>query len=173
MPGLAVPVPYQWQVGDTGNAALLNAQLFNGLTFLLNPPLFLAQQSSAQSFASGVLVAMTWPTPTIDTYGGWASGSPTRYTPTVPGYYSVTGTVACVANATGNRDAIISKNGTAIAQVSTLAATVADSTNVQVSTVVYCNGTTDYVEVYGVQRSGTPLTTVTGTTQVSVVWIHT
>ncbi len=176
MPGLAIPVPYQWQVGDTGNAALLNAQLFNGLTFLLNPPLAVYAQSASQTFTTGgSAVALTWGTPTADTYGGYNAANPTRYTAQVPGWYQITVGVSVGANATGNRDIEIHKNGvtTAIAQNVGAAPTTTNNYAGDASGLVYLNGVTDYVEGCFFQSSGASLSTIITATYLNALWIHT
>lgn len=173
MTGLAVPIPYTWQPADTGNAALLNAQIRDPMTFLLNPPAFSAAQTSVQSIANATIVALTWPTPTLDTYGGWASGTPTRYTPQVPGYYDIAATYAAAPNGTGNRDILVNRNGTNIAQCSMPTPSSADDTCIQVTApLVLFNGTTDYFEIAVVQRSGGALNTVITLTQVDCKWSH-
>jgi hypothetical protein len=172
--GLAIPTPYQWQVGDTGNAALLNAQIYNGLTYLLNPPIATLAQTSVQALTSSVVTALTWPTPTVDTYSGWASGTPTRYTPQVQGYYLCVGNVGFAANATGARDAQICKNGTGTV-INEVAVGNAGTFNsiVSVTSLVFCNGSSDYLELYADQNSGSSLNTVVGgRTSFTIMWIH-
>lgn len=173
MTGLAVPIPYTWQPGDTGNAAILNAQIRDPVTFLLNPPAFTAAQTSVQSIANASTIQLIWPTPTLDTYGGWASGTPTRYTPQVAGYYDIAATYGCVANATNDRDILVQRNGSTIAQQSLTAATASDTTCIQVvAPLVFFNGTGDYFEIAVVQRSGGALNTVIALTQVSAKFSH-
>ncbi|MFC1410517.1 hypothetical protein ACEZCY_14760 [Streptacidiphilus sp. N1-12] len=173
MGGLAVPIPYNWAVGDIGNMALLDAQIRDPMTFFLNVPIFSTAQTAVQSIATGSLITLTWPAPPIDTYGGWAAGAPTKYTPQVPGYYEIDAVYQAAANATGDRLALIQKNGTTIAQVSGPAATASDSTGVPVrAPLVACNGTTDFIEIVAVQRSGVALNTVVALTQFSAKWVH-
>lgn len=174
MAGLAVPIPYQWQVGDTGNAALLNAQLYNGLTYLLNPPAASYQQTSGQSLTSGSVTPITWPTPVLDLYGGYSAGTPTRYTGQVAGYYLISGSVSVAPNATGNRIAEIHKNGSgsAVVQGAVPAAGAANSTTVPVTGFVFLNGSTDYIELDGFQSSGGPLSTTASVTSLNIFWVH-
>jgi hypothetical protein len=170
---LAIPTPYQWQVGDTGNAALLNSQIYNGLTYLLNPPIATLVQTSVQALTTSVTTAMTWPTPAVDTYSGWASGTPTRYTPQVQGYYLAVGNVGFAANATGARSAQVAKNGATVAnEVSLASAGSVFNTIVGVTSLVFCNGTTDYLELNADQNSGGPINTVVSRTSFTIMWIH-
>lgn len=174
MSGLAIPTPYQWQVGDTGNAALLNSQIYNGLTYLLNPPIATLVQTSTQSLTSSVVAAMTWPTPAVDTYSGWASGTPTRYTPQVQGYYLAIGNIgfASTTSAPGARSAQIVKNGATVVNEVSLGNAAAFNTIVGVASLVFCNGTTDYLELNGDQNSGNPIVTVVSRTSFTIMWIH-
>ncbi|MEY9937286.1 hypothetical protein [Streptacidiphilus sp. MAP5-3] len=168
MTGLAPPVPYQWNVGDVATAALLDAQLYTGLTFLLNPPMFEAVQT-----ATGTLItssASSW-TPInfadaagiiADTYGGWSSSTPSRYTAQTPGWYWVSGTICFPNNATGNRGIRIAKNGNAVQGTGTLVGGAASGQDTAIATPlrkIYLNGTGDYIEVHGTQTSGSSLTT--------------
>lgn len=173
MTGLAVPIPYTWQVGDAATAALLNAQVRDSVTYLLNPPAFTAAQTSTQSIPTGAITTLTWPTPTVDTYGGWASGTPTRYTPQVAGYYDIAATYAAAVNGTSNHDVLVQKNGSTIAQQSLPAAASPDTTCIQVAVpLVSFNGTTDYFEIAVVQRTGGALVTVVSLTQVGARFSH-
>ncbi|WP_329564656.1 hypothetical protein [Kitasatospora sp. NBC_01266] len=175
MSGVAPPVPYSWSVGDVGSAALLNAQLYTGLTFLLGPPVALYQQTTAQSLASGGIPAITWPTPTIDSYGGYNAANSTRYTPQQAGWYLFLASVSYAANATGGRVCNITKNGGAAASGQGAAGNATSSYNTTMAAwaLVYCNGTTDYVETYASQNSGSALNTIVGVTQFMALFVHT
>jgi hypothetical protein len=181
--GISPPVPYQWSVGDVATAALLNAQLFTGLSFLLNPPMFEAVQATTKTtVASGT----SWTALNFsdaagilsDTYGGWSSSSPTRYTAQVPGWYWVSGGACFVTNSTGNRGVRIAKNGTGYQGGGTIIGGAAVSQDTAIATPVrkvYLNGTTDYVEIHCLQTSGANLSTdITGDvcSYVSVFFAH-
>lgn len=143
------------------------------ITFLQNYPIMLAQQATLQTIANASIVAITWPTPSVDNFSGWASGNPTRYTPQVPGYYAVTGQINWVFNATGGRYTLIYKNGVAVAQASAMPPSVTDTSSVQAYwPLIHCNGTTDYLEIYGLQRSGGNLNTNPLGTQIAVEFKH-
>jgi hypothetical protein len=143
------------------------------ITFLQNYPIMLAQQTTLQAVANATIVPITWPTPSVDNFVGWASGNPTRYTPVVPGYYAVTGQIGWVLNATGDRITLIYKNGVAVAQASSQPPTANDLAVVQCYwPLIHCNGTTDYLEIYGLQRSGGSLNTSPTVTQIAVEFKH-
>ncbi|MDH6141165.1 hypothetical protein P3T35_003178 [Kitasatospora sp. GP30] len=168
MTGLAPPVPYQWSVGDVATAALLNAQLYTLATFVLNPPMFEAIQTvTTTSIASGTgWTAINFSDSAgilADTYGGWSSSTPTRYTAQTPGWYWVSGAVCFAANATGNRGARIAKTGNPVQGAGTLIGGPAGGSQATAIATplrkVYLNGTGDYLEVHALQTSGGSLST--------------
>lgn len=140
--------------------------------FLSNTPLLSAVQTAPQTVTTSTITALTWPTPSVDTYTGWAAGSPTRYTAKYPGYYRIVGSVAFASNATGSRSVAIRMNGVAtdLNQVTTQANGF--NTVLQVESIQLFNGSTDYFEVYVDQSSGGNLNTVVTLTSVTAQWIH-
>lgn len=142
------------------------------IQFLLNPPLFIASQTAAQTLATATITALTWPTPTTDVYGMWAAGNPTRITPKVPGYYTIVGSCGFAVNSTNSRSVSIRKNGSGTDINQVTAQANGFNTVIQVVSIVQFNGTTDYVEVYADQISGGNLNTVTGITSVTAQMIH-
>lgn len=150
---------------------LLNAA---NIQLLLYPPLTIAGQSGAQSIPTNAFTAITWTTPTVDTYTMWSVANPTRITPKVAGTYTVVATVGLAVNGTGGRAVEICKNGvgTIVAQVSHSNAGAAFNTVIQVTASVACNGTTDYFEVYVDQASGGALNTVIAVTSVTAQLTH-
>lgn len=177
MANLPVPIPASEVPGNFVTGALWNANVYNGLTFLLNPPIFYGYQASGQSLVSGTGTAVTLDTEVLDTYGGHSTTTNTsRYTAQVAGTYLVWGG-ACVNGATSQTyiAAFIAKNGTE--QPGSRGMLPANSSHtytvpaVMVPVVMAVN---DYVEIY-VQADGTSPTTHGGATQtssMSVVFIH-
>ncbi len=151
-------------------------ELLNAATLAIetNPPLLIVSQSSTQPLSSGGFSAITWPSPTNDTYSGWSSGAPTRYTPNVSGIYLVIGSIGFAPNATGGRTAQLCKNGVGnvVNQSSVGNSGASYNTVVQVTSFISCNGTTDYFELYSDQNSGSSLSSVVGNTSLAVVLIH-
>jgi hypothetical protein len=83
-----------------------------------------------------------------------------RFTPTVAGYYQVNGAWSQNAS-TGVSNSAIYKNG-GLYKVGTQMVNSAEYTQAIVSCLVYLNGTTDYIELYGYQSSGGTVTAYTG-----------
>lgn len=173
MPNLPPPAPTSEIPGNFIASALWNASLYNSILFLASPPIAQYAQTSVQAMASSTVVTMTWPTPVYDSYGGYAAGNPTRYTPQVAGWYLVVANLGIAPNGTGFRMCHVLKNGSTTASETSLSAATAGFNSVMgVTALVNCNGTTDYFEVQGDQSSGAPLNTITGLTNMTVLWVH-
>jgi hypothetical protein len=116
------------------------------LATLGNGPAFSAYQSSAQTLSSSTPTKLNFQTEEFDTNNCFASS---RFTPTVEGYYQING---CVQLATTNSTiySAIYKNGS----VYKLGTVAAASSAAGVSSTLYLNGTTDYVELYGYFSTG-------------------
>lgn len=116
-------------------------------------PAFRAYQSTLNSVTSSNN-KITLDSETFDTDNAFDSTTNYRFQPTVSGYYLITGSIQV---ATGNYviRAIIYKNGSVYAYGPAL-----QSTSLGVSDIVYLNGSTDYVEMYG--YSATTQNTQTG-----------
>jgi hypothetical protein len=111
-------------------------------------PAFSAWQSSSQTgIVNGVFTKILFQTEEWDTNNNFASST---FTPTVAGYYQINAAVAWMA---GYSTGILSiyKNGSAYRDGVSLPTATFRST---VNAIVYCNGSTDYVEIYGQQISG-------------------
>jgi hypothetical protein len=108
-------------------------------------PAFSVYKSAAQTLSSATFTKITFNTEEFDTNNNFASSA---FTPTVAGYYQINGNVS---NGTGTQTvASIYKNGTIYKDGNN-----ASSFGAVVSTIVYLNGSTDYVELYGYFATGT------------------
>ena len=119
------------------------------------------KQTVAQNIAGDTTnVAITFQSAELDLLAGYAAGTPSRYTPTVPGWYAVTGGVSFSTNATGYRAGCARKNGAVVTGSSAIVGPSGSNTVVALrETPVFCNGTTDYLEVGGFQSSGAIIAT--------------
>jgi hypothetical protein len=112
-----------------------------------NGPAFSATPSTTQSVTTATFTKVNLGTENFDTNSNFASS---RFTPTVEGYYQLNGSIYPVSTNSANYIwALIYKNG-AIAYASGSSAGAASSQDgiSVVSTLVYLNGSTDYVELY-------------------------
>lgn len=142
--------------GQVITDAALNARDMTGQA------VFIATRSSTQSLANATVTAISLSTPTLDTLGAYSAGNPSRFTPTVAGYYAITGTMGFAANTTGVRIIEVALNGTAVAAQQFSTASAGDARFPLPPAIIYMNGTTDYLEIRGYQNSGGALNTITG-----------
>jgi hypothetical protein len=111
-------------------------------------PAFSAYQSSSQTgISNGSNTKLLFQTEEFDTNNNFASST---FTPTVAGYYQIN--AACYINATATiTNALIqfNKNGVSykLGGYASLPTGVGE-TGVSANTLVYCNGTTDYLDVF-------------------------
>jgi hypothetical protein len=110
-------------------------------------PAFSAYQSAAQtSIANVTATKITFQTEEFDTNNNFSSS---RFTPTVAGYYQINGCVSLNTVTTANSITItIFKNGSAYKDGSTGRANPVTFPRSAASSLVYLNGSTDYVEIY-------------------------
>lgn len=109
-------------------------------TFAGTGPAFSAYPNSATSCTANTYTKVTLDVEIFDTNSNFASS---RFTPTVAGYYQISGGVG-VASTPTTIYVVIYKNGSALHGQYTTATTI----QVSVSALVYLNGSTDYVELY-------------------------
>ena len=119
-------------------------------------PAFSAYQSSSQSISSGTWTKVTCQTKEFDTNTNYDNTTNYRFTPTVAGYYQCS-FGADLKGTTSNRlIGVFYKNGSWFKSGSGAfngaASTEFESTG---SALIYCNGSTDYVELYANSSSGT------------------
>lgn len=172
---VALPtLPIAPAVGDQATATYAD-NVAAWIAFLAAPPLFVASQTTLQSLANATFVgnAIKWDTVTTDSYTGWATGSNTRYTAQVAGWYSVRGHITFVPNATGIRAVIVGLNGTniAVSQNESSAVGAGGPPSVPVDHVLQMV-VGDYIEVSAYQSSGAALNTQATYSWVTVKWEH-
>jgi hypothetical protein len=108
-----------------------------------NMPAFSAYGSANQGFTSGVTTKITLDTEVFDTNSNFASS---RFTPTVAGYYQINGKARITGTGITNGSVYLYKNGSQLIIGTYTATGLAFSV---VSAVVYLDGSTDYIELYG------------------------
>jgi len=114
-------------------------------------PAFSAYASTATSISGGVFTKVTQNVEEFDTNNNFASS---RFTPTVAGYYQVN--AGSNTPASNYANSAIFKNGSVYKSGTNGSGAVNSSC---VSTLVYLNGSTDYVEFYFVNGSSVTLGT--------------
>jgi hypothetical protein len=118
-------------------------------------PAFSAYGSAGTSVPDATYTKITYDVEDFDTNGNFASS---RFTPTVAGYYQINASSRFGSMSASQCIFLIYKNGGAYirgASSSISSGFVYPS----VSGLVYCNGTSDYIEIYGYQNSGSTQST--------------
>jgi hypothetical protein len=151
--------------GDTSGTVTLQAQAVSGTTTLtlptttstlaINGPAFGATMSADQTIGTGA-TKITFNTEVFDTNSNYDPTTNYRFTPTVAGYYQINFNL-CTAPSSGAANGqfyfYIYKNGSSYIQLRTFYNAAGNFLACQVSNVIYCNGTTDYIEAYAAGAS--------------------
>jgi hypothetical protein len=164
--------------GDTSGTVTLQAPAVAGSTVLTLPAVsgtvmvngsaFSAYVGTTQAITSNTWTKLAANTEEFDTNSNYDNATNYRFTPTVSGYYQVTGNIYFNAtlSTTGNRIAIY-KNGTLFKYGSlNYPASAPADTGTNMSSLIYLNGSTDYVELYGLVI-GTGALTISNTSSLS------
>jgi len=120
-----------------------------------NMPAFYAYRSSDQTgLSSGVYTKVQLNAELFDTASAFDSSTNYRFTPQVAGYYQFNGQISAYAGGGGAAlnaaYVLIKKNGTTYYDGNYLPTSNASNQwTVVVSNILYMNGTTDYVELWG------------------------
>ena len=142
--------------GDTSGAITLSAPSVAGTNTITFPaatgtamvsgnmPAFSAYQSSSQTLSVATLTKILLQTEEFDTNNNFASST---FTPTVAGYYQVT---ASIRGGNTQIRTYIYKNGSQYK----LGTDISAAFNAMAGTLVYCNGSTDYIEFYALFVGG-------------------
>lgn len=179
---MIVPTTRLFAAGDILTGAMVNQTVTSLGNFLLGKPVCALYSSVAQTpFVSGTASAITFDTEIVDRDNGHSlSVNTSRYTAATAGYYRVSGSVHFASSVLGSyRLAYIGKNGTAVAGSGSMmrwtAGVVATGalTVTTVPTLVYMNGTTDYVELFGQQdtTAGTSAAAADRASGMTVEWV--
>ena len=116
-------------------------------------PAFSAYAGSTQSISNASFTKVQCNTEEYDTNSNYDNATNYRFTPTVAGYYQISGSVAGAA-AYAQLLASIYKNGSEFKRGSQAGSAGAYLYQANVSALIYFNGSTDYVELYAYQQSG-------------------
>lgn len=127
------------------------ASVATSATAPVNGPAFSAYLNVTQNVTTATYTKVNLDVEEFDTNSNFASG---RFTPTVAGYYQIIGSVYSVATSLAYIQSAIYKNGLNIRNTLTAAQTATNAT-APVSAIIYMNGSTDYLELYGSSGGGT------------------
>ena len=132
--------------------------LTTGSTFAGTGPAFSAYQSSGQNITTATLTKLTINTEEFDTASCYDPTTNYRFTPNVAGYYQVNGCFAFVSPVSTSL-ILIYKNGARFKDGVLGSSTTLTNQGSNVSALIYMNGSTDYLELYGFHTAGTTVAT--------------
>lgn len=131
-------------------------------------PYLHAYQSSTgtQTLTTTTATAITFDAEILDTLGAHSTSvNPSRFTPTVAGYYKCIGQVCFAVDTTGDRTAWFHKNGASVTGATPYGGIPAmNGTGLSYGfahafATILCNGSTDYIELFGEHNKGSNLAT--------------
>jgi hypothetical protein len=122
-----------------------------------NMPAFSVYANASQSLTSNVFTKVALNTKNFDTASAFDSTTNYRFTPQVAGYYQINATVRFSASSAASQViATLYKNGSEFFRGGDTPMSSANPVSVlSFSNVVFLNGSTDYVELYGYSYLGT------------------
>jgi hypothetical protein len=143
-------------IGNTTDPGATNLSV-NGVIKIgtkqaVNGPAFSAYPSASQSIATATLTKISFDTELFDTNSNFNTTT-YSFTPTIEGYYQVNCTMAFNADVAGTWAIVLQKNGANYLNAG-VANFGANYPSASLSCVVSMNGSTDYLEVYIFQNSG-------------------
>jgi hypothetical protein len=128
-------------------------------------PAFSAFQGQIQTLSSAVITKLTFTTEEFDTNNCFTSST---FTPTVAGYYQVSGGIAF--NTASTAILYIYKNGVVDKFLTNTTPNTVSGING--SALIYCNGSTDYLELYAFASIGQALVNNSSSTYFQAVMVR-
>lgn len=127
---------------DIAAGAVTTAKITGG-------PAFSAYANAGATIANGTFTKVAFQVEEFDTASCYDNTTNYRFTPNVAGYYQVTARTQFTSIAgTGETMLVIYKTGTEHRRGNS------GSVGISISTIVYLNGSSDYVEIYVFQATG-------------------
>ena len=109
-----------------------------------NMPAFIAYSTATQTFSSGTWTKAQFNNKLYDTNSNFDATTNYRFTPTVAGYYQIN-SIFPITTGMNYAQIAIYKNGSAYKSLYTYQT---QGYSIQISDIVYFNGSTDYIEIY-------------------------
>jgi len=127
-----------------------------------NMPAFSAYPNTGTSVATATQTKVTFDVENFDTNSYFSSS---RFTPLIAGYYQITASIRFGSSTLNTGSAFILhiyKNGS-VYQTAGAGVQTGGFVFPSINGLVYCNGSSDYIEIYAYQNSGSTITLDTGT----------
>ena len=120
-----------------------------------NMPAFSAYQSTLQSISTGTATKLQFQTKEYDTNSYFDASTNYRFTPLIAGYYYISASVGWSGGLTNETYISIYKNGSEYKRLQDIGSTTGGGIgSFSGGSLVYFNGSTDYVEIYAAQYTG-------------------
>ena len=119
-----------------------------------NGPTFSAYATTSQTLSSGTSTKVIFQGTYWNVGSAYDASTNYRFTPQVAGYYQINAGVGIGSNVAGERQLAIYKSGFEFKRGTDSAPTGATPYQLNASGIVYCNGSTDYVEIWCFLNSG-------------------
>jgi hypothetical protein len=132
--------------GGLPDASITQADLAAGVVG--NGPAFSVYQGTQQSVTSGVHTKIAFTVENFDTANCFDSTTNYRFTPNIAGYYQINLIMFGTGTTMAYSYTSIYKNGTSYSTTLTASQGGTNATGVNTS-LIYMNGSTDYIEGYG------------------------
>lgn len=144
------------------DGAITQSKLATGVVG--NGPAFYAQASGSITIGNSAITKVTFNSEIFDTASCYDPTTNYRFTPNVAGYYQINALVQLYSapSTSGVMYSLLYKNGSAYVAGPVIPLVNGNESGSAISSLVYLNGTTDYVEVYARQNSSGNLTLDTG-----------
>ena len=147
---LTLPTTTGTVVTDNATQTLTNKTLTGAtITVASNaaPTFYVTRITTNQSISANTWTKVQCQSEDWDTNSNYDNATNYRFTPTVAGYYQFSGGIE-FNNVSGFYQIAFYKNGSSH-RLSSFYANSTNGTQVALSDLIYCNGTTDYVELWG------------------------
>lgn len=156
------PDVYTWVNGEDLLASDMQTRVEEVLRFAYNPPMVRLRRTAAGTIPNNASTPVQWDTVEIEVTNMWDASDPSKITPSVPGWYVGSCGWSFQGNTTGARMMTVHKNGnTGDAVIRAMNTAYANAAWNQVARgnvfLEYFNGTTDYIQMYLFQNSGSTL----------------
>jgi len=143
--------------GGLPDASITQADLAANISG--NGPAFSVYSTVNQSLTNNTSVKLQWNNEEFDTNNNFDSTTNYRFTPTVAGYYHFFAECNYSTNSSQSRFLTIHKNGSGVKGFTLTGVNAINYSVATVSGLLYLNGSTDYVEIFASQNSGSTLST--------------
>ena len=129
----------------SANLKVYNDVYVNGTAKLSRNPLVQANSTSNQTFSAGTTTKVLFQNASVDTNTCFSSST---FTPNVAGYYLIYAQISPQANTSQEITPQLQKNGSSITRLARQSGNASYTTYFGGTSLVYLNGSTDYVEIY-------------------------